>query len=699
MGGEQEFSLCFRSQCKTSMHLYSYKLNTMIKKIVYLLGILVLFSTSTQAQSWRKIAKEADQSYEAGNYADAAKLYEQAWRKKNKKKELIYKAGEAYDLLRDYPNAAKAFANVKDDNDDFPLAGLYYARNLKQSNDYDQAIRAFNDFLNKYTGEDKSLLENIINVEIEGTQLAKVAAANADKKVEFLHLGGGINSAANDFAPELAPDGSLLYSSAIGGTARIYQSELMGESWSKGELPSNFPLINNGQFANATLSQDGNRMYFTVCEEGSFGDLKTRCEIYVINKDGVVWSQPQRLPDAINAAGVTNTHPFVTQRNNTEFLFFVSNRSGDGAQGGMDIYYATRDVSLPGSQFSQPINVGSPVNTNGDEITPYYNADEARLYFSSNNHPSLGGFDIFAAEGSFTNWTQPVNLGMPYNSSADDYHYSQYDNGGFLSSNRIFGGEKLSTLDDDIYEFVTEATPDIVYNGMVIDAGNGEPVNFYSVTLYEITESGQQIQVTMLPVQDGKEGFSFALLPNRQFRVDVDAGGFLPSSESFNTFNQVGNIFAQPIMLEPVGGIPTDNTTDNNTNPPTDNTTDNTTNTDGTSNNNTFNEGEPYVMTGSAPFDQVEYQTSAPRYEGTYYKVQIIATKKFEESRFEELATIGDIETEYLTAKGITRVLLAAFLSAEDAKQALATARNMGYPAAFIVKYENGRRYGMVKLR
>jgi hypothetical protein len=674
----------------------------MIKKSLYLLGILLLCASATQAQSWRKLKKQAEASFEAGNYAEAAKIYEQAWRKKNKKTELIYKAGEAYDLLRDYPNAAKAFANVKDETDDFPLAGLYYARNLKQSNDYDQAIRAFNDFLDSYAGEDKSLLERIVQIEIEGTQLAKVAAANADQSIELIHLGGGINTADNDFAPELAPDGSLLYSSAIGATTRIYQSELMGESWSKGELPSNFPLINNGQFANASLSPDGQRMYFTVCEEGTFGDLKTRCEIYMITLDGVVWSQPQRLPDAINAAGVTNTHPFVTQRNNTEFLYFASNRSGGGAQGGMDIYYATRNINMPGSAFSQPINLGAPVNTNGDEVTPYYDADQGRLYFSSNNHPSLGGFDIFISEGNFTNWTQPVNLGMPYNSSADDYHYSEYDGGGFLSSNRVFGGEKLSTLDDDIFEFIAEATRDITYQGTVIDASNGEPVNFYTVTLYEITESGQQIQVEMQAVKQGADGFNFAVLPNRQFRIDVDVPGFVPESQGFNTFNQAGDIFAQAIIVEPEGGAPpvTDggNTGDpgNTGNPPFD--PDDTVTPPVT---DVTPPGEPYVMTGMAPADQEEYRTTAPKYEGTYYKVQMVAVKKFDENnpQFQALATVGDIETEYLIQRGITRVLLAAFLTPEEARQAQAAARNQGFTNAFIVKYENGRRYGMVKLR
>lgn len=684
----------------------------MIKKTINLVIVLLLVATVTEAQSWRKLRNQAEESFETGNYAEAAKLYEQAWRKKSKKTELIFKAGEAYDLLRDYPNAAKAFAKVKDKTDDFPLAGLYYARNLKQSNDYDQAIRAFNKFLDTYTGEDKSILERIVQIEIEGTQLAKVAAANADRSIELIHLGVGINTASDDFAPELAPDGTLYYSSTVGGTARIYQSELLGESWSKGELPSNFPLINYGQFANPSLSPDGQRMYFTVCEEGSFGDLNTRCEIYVITLDGVVWSKPRRLPDAINAAGATNTHPFVTQRNNTEFLYFASNRSGSGSQGGMDIYYATRNINLPGAAFSQPINLGAPVNTNGDELSPFYDAERGRLFFSSNNHPSLGGFDIFVSEGNFTNWTQPANLGMPYNSSADDYHFSAHQSGGFLSSNRVFGGEKLSTLDDDIFEFIVEENKNLTYQGTVIDATNGEPVNYYTVTLYEITESGQQIQVEMKAVKQGADGFRFAVLPNRQFRIDVDVPGYIPESQGFSTFNQGGDMYAQAIIVEPESKGPitkekeeisTNTTTPTNTNPPA---TDQEKNPTSTSTEEgaqaiTSTPTAPYVTRGMASYDQVEYRSSAPQYEGTYYKVQLMAIKEFEENspKYQKLAMVGDIETEYLLQKGIYRVLLAAYLSPQAAKQAQAKARTMGFPDAFIVKYEDGRRYGMVKLR
>lgn len=685
----------------------------MIKKITLLTCSFLLLGLSLQAQSWKKLSKQADELYAAGNYAQAAKIYEQAWQKKNKKKELIYKAGDAYHLLRDYPNAAKAYANVKDDTDDFPLAGLYYARSLKQEGNYDQAIREFRSFLDKYAGEERGILETIIQTEIEGAELGKVAAANQDQTIEFSLLGQGVNTAENDFGATLDTDNSLYFSSNLGGTARIFQSELIGDIWSKGELPSNFPLINNGQFANPSLSEDGNRMYFTVCEEGRYGDLNTRCEIYFIDRSGGSWSTPTRLPDAINAPSVTNTHPFVTQRNQTEFLFFSSNRSGPTAKGGMDIWYATRNLRMPGSEFSAPANLGAPVNTNGDEVTPFYLIEEGRLFFSSNNHAALGGFDILVSQGAFSNWTQPVNLGMPYNSSADDYHYSQFNGGGFLSSNRIFGGEKLSTKDDDIFQFTSESNELARYSGTVMDVSNGEPINFYTVTLYEVTNDGRLVQMDIQSVQQGRDGFSFEVLPQREFRIDVDAPGFQPGTQSFNTFDSTGEIFAQALMLEP--NNPTPPVTDPGTtyDPGT-----NTNNTDGTmtppvTNPGTTappattppvvvnNPGETYTTQGIGAYDKAEYSTNAPKYEGTYYKVQLVAVAKFNENDkvYEDLLTLGDLETEYLTDRGIYRVLLSAFLSPEEAKQVRATARNSGFPNAFIVKYENGGRFGMIKLR
>ena len=114
--------------------------------------------------SWKKHVKLADQLYAEAQYADAAEHYEAAWRQKTKKKELIHKAAESYYIVKDYRKAAAAYEKVKDDVKDYPLAGLKYARCLKQDGEFDAASRELANYISKYEGEDKEIVEKIVPV-------------------------------------------------------------------------------------------------------------------------------------------------------------------------------------------------------------------------------------------------------------------------------------------------------------------------------------------------------------------------------------------------------------------------------------------------------------------------------------------------------------------------------------------------------
>ena len=244
-----------------------------------LLVVSVLgFYAPAKAQSWKKMEKTADGFFQKGDYAQAAAMYENALKKKNNK-ELSFKAGEAYYLLRDFRKAAQAYEPIKGDNATFPLIGLKYARSLKQDGRYDEAAKAFQSFRDTYTGEGKTVLEEIVQTELRGCDLAKNLAPQ--EGVEEIRPGNTINTADNEFAPvSVAPD-VLFFSSSMGGQARIYRSEYTGLSWNKSMNPPNFPLIQNGQYCHGSLSPDGSRFYFTICEnKGKFDNLTTRCEIF-----------------------------------------------------------------------------------------------------------------------------------------------------------------------------------------------------------------------------------------------------------------------------------------------------------------------------------------------------------------------------------------------------------------------------------
>ena len=654
-----------------------------------LLVVSVLgFYAPAKAQSWKKMEKTADDFFQKGDYVQAAAMYENALKKKNNK-ELSFKAGEAYYLLRDFRKAAQAYEPIKGDNANFPLIGLKYARSLKQDGRYDEAAKAFQSFRDTYTGEGKTVLEEIVRTELQGCDLAKNLAPQGD--VEEIRPGNTINTADNEFAPvSVAPD-VLFFSSSMGGQARIYRSEYTGLSWNKSMTPPNFPLIQNGQYCHGSLSPDGSRFYFTICEnKGKFDNLTTRCEIFAIRKiasEG--WSTPERLPDYINTNGVTATQPWVTYRGDVEILYFSSNRSG--GKGGMDLWYVTRNLNSDAG-FSQPVNLGPSVNTQGHEMTPYYSTDEGVLYFASNGLPSLGGFDLFKTRGDLANWSAPENIGKPFNSPADDLYLVKANEGNtiFLSSNRSFGTEKTTNRDDDIFEFRIKPKA-ILLEGAVFDQELGEPMRSYNLSLFELQTNGAESLVLSRIITDGN--YSLEILPQRQYRVEVNSEGYESGSYTFFTDNPSNLSYGQPLFLKKMGA-PKPNPLPLNPTPapekpslPTEPTV-------------PFPVGETYTLRGTSNSDNLEYQSNAPRYNGIYYKIQLIAASKYNpaDPTFSKLSALGTIQTEYIPSRSLTRVLLADFMSVAEAKSALAEAKKKGFSAAYIVKYENGVRYGKTNL-
>ncbi|MEY4135750.1 MAG: SPOR domain-containing protein [Saprospiraceae bacterium] len=663
-------------------------------RIIYLI-LAMAFSVSGQAQSWQKMAKTADEFFSKGDYAKAAKEYEKAYAKKDKK-ELLFKIGESYYLMRNYREAAESYQNIKDLNKEFSLVGLKYARSLKQDGQYDRAIRAFQDFLKGYAGENKATMEDIISDEIQGCELGKSLPLQPMPDVEVSRPGSGINTESNEFAPFCPEVGVLYYSSTMGGQARIYRSEKNAGDWSKGLTPENFPVIQNGQYCNGSLSPDGSRFYFTICENsGAFGNLSTRCEIFVIEKEGFRWSVPKRLPDFVNVKGYTATQPWVVHRGDVEIVYFASNRQG--GRGSLDLWYITTNINRPGD-FSQPINLGPAINTLGNEMSPYFDPAEGNLYFASNGHVSMGGFDIQKARGDLTNWATPVNVGLPYNSSADDFFFVKGENGSvaFLSSNRISAGEKTTTQDDDIFEIRLKPRT-LPLEGYVFDLDLGEPLRSFNVVLSEIQDNGSETPLVNRIITDG--AYRLEILPQRQYRVAVNAEGYEGGSYTFFTSDQ-GNVnYGQPLFLRKLTALPPAPVA--NPAPVTNPVPPVTTPAPAPTNAGSIGvPGETYTLKGTSQIDNLEYRSNAPRYYGVYYKIQLTAVGRFDpaDARYSKLSDLGSIQTEFILSRNLTRVLVGDFMDETSVRQAFSQVKRRGFPGAYIAKYENGVRYGRVNL-
>lgn len=661
---------------------------------IFLLAIALCVSATLSAQdlSWKKHAKLAEDFFKEGKYAEAADNYEKAWKKRTKDKELIFNAGESYYLVKDYRKAAEAYQNVKDENDKYPLVGLKYARSLKQDGQYNKAKQEFNAFFEKYTGESKNILEDIIKTEVQGSELGLKASAQANKSIEIRYP-QGINSNTSDFAPFAFSDDILYFTSTMGGKARIYRSQRSGGQWAKASTPENFPVIQNNQhYGNSSLSADGNRFYFTICSgDKAWSDLTVRCEIFVLKRRNNTWSQPERLPDFVNMERVTATHPNVVQQGNREILYFTSNR--EGGRGGMDIWYTSRDLTNDNSEFSFPVNAGNTINTLGDEITPFYDPVDGTLYFASNGLVSMGGFDIFSSKGDGTRWATPENKGMPINSSADDFFFviNKSGSGGFFASNRTLGSQKTSTRDEDVFEF-SSGDKRISLKGSVYDKASGSLVSQAIVSLFEIVGGAENL-IDRRTFTDGS--YMFDIKSGKTFKVTVESNDFKPSTFQFSADDPELSVYGQPVYLDKLATQPVADT-------PVKDPAKTTKPTKDVTKKDKNSKDDSYIVRGKSKEDNFEIVTSAPRHQGVYYRIQLAAVKKYDANAdtynsIKEMQPLA-LQTEFIVEKKLTRVLVGDFFTKEEAMAALEQVQSKGFERAFVVQYEDGERFGLVKL-
>jgi cell division septation protein DedD len=195
-------------------------------------------------------------------------------------------------------------------------------------------------------------------------------------------------------------------------------------------------------------------------------------------------------------------------------------------------------------------------------------------------------------------------------------------------------------------------------------------------------------------------------LANRQFRVEITAPNYETGSYNLFTDNPTpGQPFGQPMFLKsllppkappvtnnPVVTNPGVKSTPGKNNPPTKNNV--------PINPQPTEAAGNYTSRGVGPTDKGEYSSTAPRYEGDYFKVQLVALSNYNPNdvRFAKLKDLGEIQLENITAQNLNRVLVATFFTAAEAKKAMNEAKKRGFVQSFIVKYQNGARYGRVNL-
>ena len=300
------------------------------------------------------------------------------------------------------------------------------------------------------------------------------------------------------------------------GDELIFTSSSKPEIYKNNGLPFlgivKAPLKNPGEIGNQSIfssalfkenandgtpafTKDGGTVVFARGNTGKSKDPSPDVDLYMSKKTGNAWSEPERL--SISDSIAWDGSPSFSADERT--LYFSSNRRG--GKGGVDLYRVPIDNS---GRFGRPINLGSTINTPGDELFPYVSAN-GKLYFSSDGHPSIGGLDLFVASRN-ENEILVEHLGVPINSIGDDFAISFSDSTqGYISSNRP-GGKG----DDDIYFFKSTGSEDRWWTTApppVIDTLNKKIVNYF-VQVKVVDPSGNPIDSVKINVRKNGQTLS-----------------------------------------------------------------------------------------------------------------------------------------------------------------------------------------------
>jgi outer membrane protein OmpA-like peptidoglycan-associated protein len=224
----------------------------------------------------------------------------------------------------------------------------------------------------------------------------------------------------------------------VSNVEKFMIAEKKDGAFTKGEpMPYPFNKSTSGNEGGASISVDNKSLFFTVNKGGNF-------DIYTCENNNGTWTEPESVSPLVNDAKYWDSQPSISP--NGKALYFVSYR--DAVNKTSDIYVTQK---LVGSGWTAPSKLPKFINTVGNEKTPFMHPDNRTFYFSSDNLPGMGGFDIYMCKlKSDGTWSEPINIGYPINTEADEVGFFVSTDGkkGYFASNSLKGVGGY-----DIYEF------------------------------------------------------------------------------------------------------------------------------------------------------------------------------------------------------------------------------------------------------
>lgn len=423
------------------------------------------------------LCEKAKQCMQANDFAKAMTYLNQAQQKDPNYSDIYIMKGDIYNFNLRSDSAMRCYQRAIELIGE-PDPMLYYIAGNEgaKCGAYEYALNTLQLFLQKglqYSDVHPDAQKTIANCKFAIEEMKN------PKRFELQNLGSNINSDWDEYLAAItADDGEIVFTvkrprdqqtvcAFCLNEEDLYASrkDAGGEWLSREALGS--PVKSGYNEGAQCLSPDGKYLLYTMCD-ADFG--MGSCDLYWAKRIGDRWSRPRNFGAPVNT-NAWESQPTMAADGMT--VYFASSRSG--GFGGMDIWKTTMTAE---GEFSIPENLGPAINTPGDDAAPFIHSDGRTLYFASNGRVGMGGYDLYYAtlqpDGS---WSEPRNMGYPINSPADEINIFINASGtmAYISSDKDGGYGGL-----DLYSFVLDdalrPNPVTYIKGYVRDAFTGDPL-------------------------------------------------------------------------------------------------------------------------------------------------------------------------------------------------------------------------------
>ena len=418
---------------------------------------------------------------------------------------------------------------------DFPDARLHYYMGLVHYSyeRYEQAVISFDNFFGmaemEMDGRYDTYIEEAESYSYWSRTLAKAYLNPVPFEPKSIQ---GISTEANEYLAYKTVDGSRMYFTRDvvknEDNSSFYKHDLetrvamMIEShrekdgtFGKGRRMQ--PPFNTGKNEGTfTLTADNKLLFYSITQQTK-ADY-ANCDIYFSEYKNGEWTEPQNAGSNVNTASTWESQPSITPDGN--YLYFASNRQG--GYGGTDIWCVHR---LPNGDWSRPENLGPSVNTEDNERSPFIHPDGVSLYFASNGWEGLGGYDMYYTRVDDSRGQKPLNLGHPINTEGDEFYFGVDTDGekAYFSSNKYPSKGGMDIYEFDLYPAIKPQKVCVIKGSVVDENDNpigGELELFITAgakekSLYRIDETEGTFTAVLNPKNDyiliaKREGYAFS---------------------------------------------------------------------------------------------------------------------------------------------------------------------------------------------